>query len=265
MKQFAKYIKNSFDIEDANACSSTLIISYMLSMQKKNVSNATVARKLAAIKAYFGYLFNKHMIDENPALSIKPPKAEKKLPEILTLEEIETLMDQPDDSFIGLRDKAIFEIMYASGVKVSELVALNVSDVNLKMGFITCKCKESDERLIPIGSHAIKALDVYIDRSRLNLTSVEEKSLFVNYNGNRLSRQGLWKMIKRHSSNAGIIKQITPYTLRHSFATHLIQNGADLKSVQEMMGHSDVSVTQKYVEISKQKIKDVYKMTHPRA
>lgn len=265
IKQFSTYIEESFQMADIKACSSTLIISYMLQMQKKKTSPATIARKLASIKAYYGYLFNNREIESNPTLSIKAPKAEKKLPEILTIEEIETLLDQPDNSYIGLRDKAIFEIMYASGVKVSELVALNIKDINLKMGYIKCRCETEESRLIPIGTHAIAALENYMNESRNQLTSVDEAALFVNYNGNRLSRQGLWKMIKRHSASGGIIKSITPYTLRHSFATHLIQNGADLKSVQEMMGHSDISVTQKYIEISKQKIKDVYNRAHPRA
>jgi len=265
VRQFTVFIEESFSVNDVRQCNSTNIISYLLHLQKKNIAVSTVARKLASVKALYTYLHNSKHISDNPTITIKSPKTEKKLPEVLSIEEVERLMEQPDSTHIGIRDKAIFEILYASGIKVSQLINLDITDINLDMGYLKCKMNTNETRLIPIGTHAIKALSKYMQDGRGFLTSTDEEALFVNYYGNRLSRQGLWKMIKRYSESAEIQKKITPYTLRHSFATHLIQNGADLKSVQEMMGHSDVSVTQKYMDLNKKRIQEVYKKTHPRA
>ncbi|MBB6216652.1 integrase/recombinase XerD [Anaerosolibacter carboniphilus] len=254
-------------IEDIQYTNKTTIITYLLYLQKNGKATSTISRNLASIRSFYQFLLNEKYIDRDPTINLESPKSEKKLPSVLSLKEVEVLLTQPDEgNEKGIRDKAMLELLYATGIRVSELVSLNYSDLNLDMGYIKCKTSNTKERIIPIGSMAKKAIERFIKECRFSLVRDEsEQALFVNYHGTRLTRQGFWKIIKMYTQKAKIGKKITPHTLRHSFATHLLQNGADLRSVQEMLGHSDISTTQIYTQITKNKIKEVYNKTHPRA
>ncbi len=264
--QFINFLmqKNIKDLKDTNK---TTVLSYLLFLKKKQKATSTISRSLASIRSFYQFLLNEHYITKDPTIHLESPKSEKKLPSVLTLKEVELLLSQPDqNNEKGIRDKAMLELLYATGMRVSELVALNEEDISLDMGYIKCSSHHSNERIIPIGSMAQKALEHYIKNSRPNLIREnDEKAAFVNYHGTRLTRQGFWKIIKVYTQKAKINKKITPHTLRHSFAIHLLQNGADLRSVQEMLGHSDISTTQIYTLMTKNKIKEVYNKTHPRA
>jgi len=266
LRQFHEYLNenNLNDIIDVNK---TIIITYLMNLQRKGKATSTVSRNLASLRSFYQYLLNDGKIPKDPTINLQSPKQEKKLPSILTPREVEILLDQPKmDNSKGVRDKSMLEFLYAAGIRVSELVALNVEDVNLNMGYVLCSQNTSSERVIPIGKIAIEILNTYIDNHRGSFVkNDDERSLFVNYHGKRLTRQGFWKIIKTYTKKANINKKITPHTLRHSFAAHLLQNGADLKSVQEMLGHSDISTTQIYTLITKNRIKEVYKKAHPRA
>lgn len=243
------------------------IITYLLKLQGENMAPASITRNLASIRSFFSYLNVENLTKMDPSSDLDSPKLPKKLPKIITIEEVETLLQQPDekDKF-GVRDRAMLEILYATGLRVSELISLDVDDVNLELGFIRCFGKGSKERIVPLGKIAIEYLDLYLDNTRLKLIkTIEQKSLFVNFHGRRLSRQGFWKIVKKYSSQAGIKTEITPHTLRHSFATHLLENGADLRSVQEMLGHADISTTQIYTHVTQKKLQKVHKEFHPRA
>ena len=244
----------------------TSLNSYMLYLERNHFATSTVSRSVASIRAFFQYLYKEHKIVTDPAQHLRPPRVEKKMPEILTVEEVDLLLRQPSATTPkGIRDKAMLELLYATGIRVSELIRLEVSDVNLYVGYITCRDQEK-ERIIPYGAAAKKALQSYLHGVRESFLRDEECSLlFTNCSGKAMSRQGFWKVLKMYAGAAGIEKDITPHTLRHSFAAHLIQNGADLKSVQEMMGHSDISTTQMYLNMNTYKIRDVYAKTHPRS
>lgn len=200
----------------------------------------------------------------DPSKVLQPPKVERKMPEILSIAEVDLLLRQPKtDTPKGIRDKAMLEMLYATGIRVSELIHLKIQDVNLMMGYITCR--DEQERIVPFGGPAKKALEQYLGGARTALMhGREDDVLFVNCSGGPMSRQGFWKILKCYAKSAGITADITPHTLRHSFATHLLQNGADLKSVQEMMGHADISTTQMYLHLGVNKIRDVYQKAHPR-
>ena len=252
-------------IEDLSQVTATNLNSYMLYLEKEHMSPATVSRSIAALRSFFQYLVKERKLEKDPSGQLKPPKVEKKAPAILTVEEVELLMRQPDmETAKGIRDRAMLELLYATGIRVSELIHLKLGDVNLRMSYITCTEHEK-ERIIPFGETAGKAVRTYLDRSRTSLLKGKESEyLFTNCSGTEMSRQGFWKVLKGYAADAGITADITPHTLRHSFATHLIQNGADLKSVQEMLGHSDISTTQMYLNMGIYKIRDVYTRAHPR-
>lgn len=266
LKQFSNYLRENgiFDFANVNK---TLIITYLMSLQKSGKSVSTVSRNIASLRSFYQFLLNEGIISKDPTINLQSPKQEKKLPSILTPKEVEILLEQPNlDCSKGIRDKAMLELLYASGIRVSELIALNVDDINLYMDYIISSKDTPNERVIPIGKMAVNFLGIYIEKHRINLIKdSEEKSLFVNYHGKRLTRQGFWKIVRGYTKQAKINKNITPHTLRHSFAAHLLQNGADLKSVQEMLGHADISTTQVYTLVTKNKIKEVYKKAHPRA
>jgi len=266
LRQFNEYLYEN-NLNDLIAVNKTLIITYLMYLQKKGKSVATISRNIASLRCFYQYMLNEGLVSKDPTINLQSPKQEKKLPNILTPKEVEILLEQPDlDNSKGIRDKAMLELLYAAGIRVSELIALNVNDVNLNMGYITCSRDSSNERVIPIVNIAIKILDIYLNEHRaLLVRRTDEHALFVNYHGNRLTRQGFWKIVKIYTKKAKINKKITPHTLRHSFAAHLLQNGADLKSVQEMLGHSDISTTQIYTLVTKNRIREVYKKTHPRA
>ncbi len=265
IRSFLTYLNEKYQCE-LNEINKTYIISYILQLKGQGRSTSTISRNIASIRSFSGYLLLMGILNTNPTSSIDSPKIQKKIPDYLTLEEVELLLEQPDHTVKGLRDKALLEVIYATGVRVSELVDLTMEDVNLKMGFLSCNGEHGKARIIPLGSHSKQALAKYLNESRDKLVNnMNEKALFVNYNGEKLTRQGLWKIINSYTKKAKINKTITPQVLRHSFAVHLVQNGADLKSVQELLGHSDISTTQIYSEIIKNRIKEVYDKAHPRA
>ncbi|NLD50774.1 MAG: site-specific tyrosine recombinase XerD [Clostridiaceae bacterium] len=265
IEQFITYL-DEMKIHNVTNTNKTTVIAYLLHLQKKGRATSTISRNLASIRSFYQYLTKNDEIGQDPTEELESPKVEKKLPQILSTKEVELLLDQPKcDDLKGYRDKAMLELLYATGIRVSELICLNVADINLDLGYIRCN-KGSRERSIPIGSISIQALNEYLGKSRsLLIQKSDEKALFVNVNGKRLTRQGFWKIIKLYKNQAKISKDITPHTLRHSFAAHLLENGADLRSIQEMLGHSDISSTQVYAQIAKNRIKEVYKKTHPRA
>ena len=239
---------------------------YTRVMSRNGKSPATVTRSLASIKSFYQYLCVKGTVSQNPAKGIAPAKVERKLPQVLTGKEVELFLEQPECTDLkGFRDRAMLELLYATGIRVSELIALDVDDLNLPGGILKCRSK-GKERVIPLYPAAIRALSEYLDVVRPQIVeSAEEEALFVNMSGERMSRQGFWKLIKFYQEKAGIQKDITPHTLRHSFAAHLLENGADLRSIQEMLGHADISSTQIYSKLLNQKLKDVYRKAHPRA
>lgn len=226
---------------------------------------STVTRSLASLKSFYAFLQGEGVVDSNPAKGLSLEKVERKLPQILTSKEVELFLEQPDPRDAkGCRDKAMLELLYATGIRVSELIGLNLEHLNLSAGFLRCETRKK-ERIIPLYPTAVKALGDYIEHVRPQIIEQpEERALFVNMNGSRMSRQGFWKIIKHYQDMAGIQKDITPHTLRHSFAAHLLENGADLRSIQEMLGHADISSTQVYTQVINQKLKDVYNKAHPR-
>jgi len=239
---------------------------YTSCLEKKGKSNATVVRLVASLKSFYNYMLSIRAVSVNPARGVAPARVERKLPAVLTGKEVDLFLDQPDTSEPkGCRDKAMLEVLYATGIRVSELIALNIQDINLSVGFVRCAGKQK-ERIVPLYRAAIKALSVYLTEVRPQLLEdTAESALFVNMSGERMSRQGFWKIVKYYQEKADIKKEITPHTLRHSFAAHLLENGADLKSIQEMLGHADISSTQIYAQVVNQKLRDVYAKAHPRA
>ncbi len=263
-----QYISHLKELNIANipGVNKTTVIAYLLHLQKIGRATSTISRNLASIRSFYQYLNKINVINEDPTQNLESPKVEKKLPQILSTKEVELLLEQPQcDDLKGYRDKAMLELLYATGIRVTELISLNVDDINTEMCYINCN-KGSKQRIIPLGTIAVNSIKLYIERSRnMMINEPDENSLFVNCNGKRLTRQGFWKIIKLYKNKAKINKEITPHTLRHSFAAHLLENGADLRSIQEMLGHSDISSTQIYAQMTKNKIKEVYKKTHPRA
>lgn len=239
---------------------------YMQWLRDNGKSPATIARCVASLKSLYAYAVNEEAVEKNPVTNIKVEKAEKKLPSILTGKEVELLLRQPRVTDMkGCRDKAMLEVLYATGIRVTELISLNVSDVSLSGSFIRC-AGSAKTRIIPIYPEALEILHNYIDNVRPKMIAdPNEESLFVNVSGERMSRQGFWKIIKYYQEKAEIDKDITPHTLRHSFAAHLLENGADLHAIQEMLGHSDISSTQIYAQVVKQNLKAVYNKYHPKA
>ncbi len=238
---------------------------YIRYLNERKFAPSTVSRNIASIKALYQYLSREGRIKDNIAEALKAPKIEKKTPEILSMEEVVRLLEQPSgNSDKEIRDKAMLELLYATGIRVTELITLLVQDVNLQMGVILCRDLHK-ERLVPFGEAAKAALIRYMEEARSSmLSSSREETLFVNCSGQPMSRQGFWKLIKHYARKAGIQSDITPHTLRHSFAAHLVENGADLRSVQEMLGHSDISTTQMYANIGRNRIREVYAKAHPR-
>lgn len=263
---FEKYCRTK-GIDDILEVTNTEVVAYLLELKNKGKSAATINRKLAAVRAFYRYLMEKGMKDTNPTVNIKSPRVERKQIEYLSLEEVDRLLCTPDDTLKGKRDRAILEILYATGIRVNELVASNVEDVNLRIGFFTCPGETGRARIVPLGRPAREAAEDYLENARdmFVKNNREERALFVNYYGKRMTRQGLWKLLKTYGRKAGLEEKITPHILRNSFAVHMVQNGADLKSLQELMGHEDISATQIYLSVTKNRIKDVYDRTHPRA
>ena len=265
VRQFADYLEYNTDKDIVTADEKTLS-DYEASLKAKGKSVSTVARSIASLKNLYSALCIKQIVKSSPASKLVPEKSKPKLPEILTSREVDLLLEQPRCvDAKGYRDKAMLELLYATGIRVSELIDLNMSDINLSAGIIRCHSRNK-ERFIPMYPAAVKALSDYINLVRPQMIAMpDEQSLFVNVSGERMSRQGFWKLIKHYQKMAGIEKDITPHTLRHSFAAHLLENGADIHAIQEMLGHADISSTQVYSQLVKKQLKDVYNKAHPRA
>lgn len=243
-----------------------VLVEYIEKMENDKKLPSTISRNIASIRSFYKYLNGESLVKEDPTKGIESPKIERKAPSILSSSQVELLLEQPNSTELkGLRDKAMLELVYATGIRVTELINLDVDDVDFKQGYITAKNNEKLRR-IPIGSMATKALNEYLEKARDNMIKGENNnSLFVNVNGNRLTRQGFWKIIKYYQEQANIDVEITPHTLRHSFAVHLLENGAELGEIQEMLGHTDKTSTQIYANITQNRLKDVYNKAHPRA
>ena len=266
IRQYTEWLRNeeNADVQDATQFH---IGAYLTHLQESGRSSATISRSLAGLKNFYAYLISSGFITESPISSqIHIDRGEKKLPQILTGREVELLLAQPACvDAKGYRDKAMLELMYATGMRVSELLELNIEDINLDLGSIRCSGGKKT-RSIPVYKAALRSLAIYVqDVRRSMLADPSEPALFVNVNGARMSRQGFWKILKYYQAKAHITKEITPHTLRHSFAVHLLENGADVNSVQELMGHSDISSTQRYTQMINQKLKSVYEKCHPKA
>ena len=264
IRQFADWLRQEEDLDVVDA-EQLNISNYLSHLEEDGRSGATVSRSLASLKNFYAYLVTSGFLEKTPVTEIRVTRGEKKLPQILTSREIELLLAQPvcvDAK--GYRDKAMLEVMYATGIRVTELIDLDVDDVNLEMGIVKCAGSKKT-RMIPLYPAALKALSDYLLDVRASMAAPEETALFVNVGGIRMSRQGFWKILKYYQGTAHIEKEITPHTLRHSFAVHLLENGADVGAVQELMGHSDISTTQMYTQLINQRLKSVYEKCHPKA
>lgn len=266
LKQFIAYLRKS-EQSKIEEISRQNIVSYLMVLREQGKATSTISRSMASIRAFFQFLLRDQKIISDPSIHLETPKIERRLPKVLSIAEVEALLQAPQSSTaFGQRDRAMLELLYATGIRVSELISLSLEDVHLQMGFVKCLGKGSKERVIPLGRVAIESLEQYIQVGRHKLDKRKRsKALFLNHHGNPISRQGFWKIIKKHAKDAGIEKDIMPHTIRHSFATHLLENGADLRSVQEMLGHADISTTQIYTHVTKTRLKDVYSKAHPRA
>ena len=256
----------SRSIDRLSDVSNSDIVAYLMELKKQGRSKSTVNRRLTSIRTFYKYLLREGKVRENPAEDIKSPRIEKKDIEFLSIDEVNRLMTLPDDSTKGIRDRAILELMYATGIRASELIDMKIDDLNMRMGFVKCTGEHSKARIIPIGRPARHALEDYVyDARPVLLKKSTNEKLFVNYAGESMTRQGLWKILKEYGEEAGLKIRLTPQVLRNSFAVHMLQNGADIKSIQELMGHEDIAATQAYLAVTKNRIKDVYDRAHPRA
>ncbi len=262
-----KFVDYLFEkrVKDVKKVDKRAISGFIKRLEKEGKSESTIARTIASVRYFCDYLMSCGIVETNFALKVKPPKIEKNLPEILTADEVMRFLEAPSGNEPkAIRDKAMLELLYATGIRASELIELNISDVHTKLGYIRCK-KDSEERIIPVGRPSMAALENYLNVIRKNIAKDAEQALFVNMNGSRMTRQGFWKIVKFYGEVAQIKTKITPHTLRHSFAVHLLENGADLHSIQSMLGHSDISTTQMYTRIINKRLQDVYSKAHPRA
>ena len=264
LKQFKAYLDEHN--KNYNKLTEKDMKDYINYLQEIGKKASTISRCIASIRSFYQYELKNRKVKVDPTDHIQSPKIEKRVPSVLTSKEVALLLEQPKDVDLkGTRDKAMLEFAYATGMRVTEIISLNIEDVNLEDGYVVCK-NGNKQRNIPLGTISLKTLKEYIENARNILIKDEkEKSLFVNINGKRLTRQGFWKIIKYYKEQAHITKDITPHVLRHSFATHLLQNGADLKAIQTMLGHSDISSTQVYMQFQDEGIKNIYKKAHPRA
>ncbi len=265
VRHFDDFVK-ARGLADASEASNAEVVAFLMNLKTAGRSRSTVNRKLASIRTFFDYLQKSGTVNNNPTGDIKSPKIEKREIEFLSIEEIERLLSLPDDTHKGIRDRAILELLYATGIRATELIQMKTADVNLRMGFVKCDGSHSKARIIPMGRLCRKAMEDYmLDVRDKMLRGKESEVLFVNYMGESLTRQGLWKVMKEYGEAAGLNISLTPQIIRNSFAVHMLQNGADVKSLQELMGHEDIAATQAYLAVTKNRIKDVYDRAHPRA
>ncbi|MGX4669511.1 site-specific tyrosine recombinase XerD [Cerasibacillus sp. JNUCC 74] len=267
LTQYMDYLKTMVKKDDWEQVTRSDIIGFLYGLKDANKSSATIARHISAIRAFHQFLIRDQSVTHDPSLHIETPKKERKLPDVLSVKEMDALLNISGNSPLHIRNKAMFELLYATGLRVTEMITLKITDLHLTMGFVQCFGKGAKERIVPIGNIAAKAIETYLQQARGKLIKqqTDNQILFVNQHGKPLTRQGFWKILKKRAQEAGITKKITPHTLRHSFATHLLENGADLRLVQEMLGHVDISTTQIYTHVTKSRLKDVYKHFHPRA
>ncbi|MDF2854498.1 MAG: xerD [Neobacillus sp.] len=268
LKSYLRYLRNVEAIDKLDNVQRIHIVHFLASLKEQGKSAKTIARHVASIRAFHQFLLREKVAGQDPTVHIETPKSERTIPKVLSLEEVEKLLDSPNkQDHFGLRDKAMLELLYATGIRVTELINIDLDNVHLTMGFVRVNGNGKKERIIPIGKAAVEAVKVYLERGRPQFISpkYQDQALFLNHQGKRLTRQGYWKILKGLTLEAGITKELTPHTLRHSFATHLLENGADLTAVQEMLGHADISTTQIYTSVTKTRIKDVYSKFHPRA
>ncbi len=265
LNKLTGYLQEVREISDWKAVTETDLNAYLLYLEKGSYAASSISRSVASCHAFFQYLRDRNRISSDPSRMLRPPKAERKLPGVISVEEVDALLSQPSETTAkGLRDRAMLELLYATGIRVSELIGLKMEHLNLQMEYVICEDR-TKERIIPFGNTAKKALAAYLAGPRAELLKGKTSDdLFVNCSGGSMSRQGFWKVLKGYAQTAGIRGEITPHTLRHSFAAHLLQNGADIKSVQEMLGHSDISSTQVYLNMDFGRMREVYVRTHPR-
>lgn len=266
---FAEFVKDR-GVNSLMDVTNTDVVAFMMDLRSQGRSKATINRRLSSLRAFYRFAVKNNLIKSNPTDELKSPKLERKELDYLTIEEVTRVLEVPDDTPKGKRDKAILEVLYATGIRVSEMIELNLEDANITMGFITCNGEHGKARIVPLGRHARKALTIYLNEARKTFFKGEENleadsPLFVNYRGERFTRQGFWKLLKNYGKEAGIEDRISPHILRNSFAVHMLQNGADVKTLQELMGHEDMQAMQIYLSVTKNRIKDVYNKTHPRA
>lgn len=266
LTKFCGYLQ-THSIDCWQAVNKDTLAGYLHYLRKIQDSPATVGRQVAALKGFFRFLCQEKRVESDPTAYLESPKLDQKLPLVLSVEEVEILLQSPEEyKPTQLRDRSMLELLYATGMRVSELVNLNLKQIDLNLAYVRCVGKGGKERIIPLGSAATRAVREYLDKGRpLLLKNPAQPALFINRLGKPLTRQGFWMIIKKYARQRGISKEITPHTLRHSFATHLLANGADLRSVQELLGHADVSTTQIYTHLTKSRLKEVYNKTHPRA
>lgn len=265
---YARHLFHEQKLADFNQVLRDNILLYLESLRAVGKSSKTVSRQISSIRSFHQFLLREKVCDQDPTVHLEMPKKEQTLPKVLSIEDIDALISAPSiEKPQGIRDIAILEMMYGSGMRISELIALNLEDVHITMGFVRVFGKGGKERIIPLGRGALTACTNYLNEARPQLLGNAPKndSFFITQRGKRFTRQGCWKIIKEHAQTAGITKELTPHVLRHSFATHLIENGADLRAVQELLGHSDISTTQIYTHVSKTRLSEVYKQFHPRA
>jgi integrase/recombinase XerD len=265
LDDFVKFVASRGASSPAKVTRAAITV-YLISLRRRGRAASTVKRRTAAIRAFYRYLLREGALDYDPTVDLAPPKLPHRLPRVLTLEEIERLLAAPDISTLeGTRDRAMLELMYASGLRVSEALGLELSDIDLAHEVVRCIGKGNKERLVPVGSHAVRALRVYLARVRPRLARGDPtQALFLSRLGRRLTRQGCWKLLRRYARRTGITRPLTPHMLRHSFATHLLERGADLRAVQEMLGHASINTTQVYTHIARDRLREVYRQSHPR-
>lgn len=264
--EFETYLREKKN-KDIKAAGNADVVAFLLFLKSEGKSGSTINRKLASVRALYHYFLKESIVIEDPTLNIKSPRLPRKKIQYLSIEEVEQILAQPDSSVKGIRDRALLELLYASGMRVSEIAMANLTDLNLRIGFITCSGEYGKARVIPVGRPARAALESYVYDARKALIRgrEDEGAIFVNYAGKRMSRQGVWKILKDYAKKAKLENKLSPQILRNSFAAHMIQNGADLKSLQELLGHEDIIATQIFMTVTKNRIMDVYDKTHPRA
>lgn len=266
LKLFLEYLREN-EIPSFKQVNKKVIVNYMQSEKNNNKANSSILRSVSSLRKFFQYLAQEKIIEKDPMLLIDTPKKKQHLPQVLTKEEVEKLLRSPNTGqVLGLRDRAMLELMYATGLRISEIINLKLEDLHLTMGTLQTLGKGHKERIVPVGDEAIKWVNRYLEEARPKLLKQKRSNyLFLNFHGNNLTRQGVWKNLKAEVRKAGIQKNITPHTLRHSFATHILENGADLRIVQELLGHADISTTQIYTHLSNKQLADIYNRAHPRA